>query len=68
MLFGPQTQVLDAGRLVVVAAEAACSRRLQQRAVPHLLGVMGQGLVVRLAGQRAQRRGGHVNIHPQVGE
>lgn len=51
MLFGPQTQVLDAGGLVVVAGEAACSRSLQQRAVPHLLGVMGQGLVVRLAGQ-----------------
>lgn len=68
MLFGPQTQVLDARGLVVVAGEAACSRGLQQRAVPHLLGVMGQGLVVRLAGQRAQRRGGHVNIHSQVGE
>ncbi len=68
VLFGPQTQVLDAGGLVVVAGEAACSRSLQQRAVPHLLGVMGQGLVVRLAGQWAQRRGGHVNIHSQVGE
>lgn len=66
VLFGPQTQVLDAGGLVVVAGEAPCSRCLQQRAVPHLLGVMGQGLVVGLAGQRAQRRGGHVNIHPQV--
>lgn len=66
MLFGPQTQVLDAGGLVVVAGEATSSRRLQQRAVPHLLRVMGQGLVVGLAGQRAQRRGGHVNIHPQV--
>lgn len=68
VLFGPQTQVLDAGGLIVVAGEATCSRCLQQRAVPHLLCMMGQGLVVGLAGQRAQRRGGHVNIHPQVRE
>lgn len=68
MLLGPQTQVLDACGLAVVAGEAACSRRLQQRAAPHLLSMMGQGLVVGLAGQRAQRRGGHVDIHPQVGE
>lgn len=68
VLFGPQTQVLDAGGLAVVAGEAACGRSLQQWAVPHLLGMMGQGLVVGLAGQRAQRRRGHVDIHSQVGE
>lgn len=66
MLLGPQTQVFDAGGLVVVAGKAACSRRLQQRAVPHLLGVMGQGLVVGLAGQGPQRRRGHVDVHSQV--
>jgi len=68
VLLRPQTEVLDARGLAVVAGEAACSRRLQQRAAPHLLRVVGQGLVVGRAGQRAQRRGGHVNIHPQVGE
>lgn len=66
VLLGPQTQVLDAGGLIVVAGEAACSRRLQQWAVPHLLGVMGQRLVVGLAGQGAQRRRRHVDIHSQV--
>lgn len=63
MLLCPQTQVLNAGGLAVVAGEAACSRCLQQRAVPHLLGMMGQGLVVGLAGQRAQRRRWHVDVH-----
>lgn len=66
MLFGPQAQVFDAGGLIVVAGQAACGRRLQQRAVPHLLGVMGQRLVVGLAGQRAQRRRRHVDVHSQV--
>lgn len=50
VLLGPQTEVLDAGGLAVVAAEAPRRRGLQQRAVPHLLGVVGQGLVVGLAG------------------
>lgn len=68
MLFGPQTQVFDAGGLIVVAGQAACSRGLQQRAVPHLLGVMGQRLVVGLAGQGAQRRRRHVDVHSQVGK
>lgn len=68
VLLGPQTQILDAGGLVVVAGQASCGRGLQQGAVPHLLGVMGQRLVVGLAGQRAQRRRGHVDVHPQVGE
>lgn len=66
VLFGPQTKVFNAGGLIVVAGQATCSRRLQQWAVPHLLGVMGQGLVVGLAGQGAQRCGGHVDIHSQV--
>lgn len=68
VLLGPQTQVLDAGGLIVVAGEAARRRGLQQRAVPHLLGVMGQRLVVGLAGQGAQRRRRHVDIHSQVRE
>lgn len=68
MLFGPQTEVLDAGGLAVVAAEASCSRGLQQRAVPHLLGVVGQRLVVGLAGQGAQRSGRHADVHSQVRE
>lgn len=51
-----------------MAGQAACGRRLQQRAVPHLLGVMGQRLVVGLAGQGAQRCRGHVDIHSQVGK
>lgn len=68
MLFGPQTQVFNACGLAVVTGEAARGRRLKQRAVPHLLGMMGQGLVVGLTGQRAKRRRRHINIHSQVGE
>lgn len=63
MLLGPEAQVFDAGGLAVKAGERP--GRLQQRVVPHLLG-LGEGLVVRLAGQRAQRRR-HVDIHAQVG-
>lgn len=68
VLLGPQTQVLDAAGLVVVAGQAPWSRRLQQRAVPHLLGVMGQRLVVGRAGQGTQRPRRHVDVHSQVGK
>lgn len=39
---------------------------MQQRAVPHLLG-LGQGLIVGLTGQRSQGRW-HVDVHAQVGQ
>lgn len=41
VLLGPQTQVFNARGLAVVAGESAGCRRLKQRAVPHLLGMMG---------------------------
>lgn len=66
MLLGPQTEVLNAGGLTVEASWETAWCRLQQRAVPDLLGLR-QGLVVGLAGQRPQR-GRHVDIHPQVGQ
>lgn len=66
MLLGPHTEVLDAGGLAVEASGEAAWSRLQQRAIPYLLGLR-QGLVVRLAGQRAQRRR-HVDVHAQVGQ
>lgn len=66
MLLGSQTEVLNAGGLAVEASREAAWRRLQQRAVPHLLGLR-QGLVVGLAGQRAQW-GRHVDVHAQVGQ
>lgn len=37
MLLGPQTEVLNAGRLAVQARREAAWWCLQQRAVPHLL-------------------------------
>ncbi len=66
MLLGPQTEVLNAGGLAVEASREAAWRRLQQWAVPYLLGLR-QGLVVGLAGQRSQR-GRHVDVHAQVGQ
>lgn len=63
MLLGPEAQVLDAGGLAVKAGER--SGRLQEGVVPDLLS-LGEGLVVGLAGEGAQRRR-HVDIHAQVG-
>lgn len=67
MLLGPHPEVLDAGGLAVLAGEP--SGGLEQGTVPHLLRcVVGQGLVVGLAGQGAQLRRRHVDIHAQVGQ
>lgn len=66
MLLCSQSEVLNAGGLAVMAGET--SGGLEQRAVPHLLSVVGQGLVIGLAGQRTQGRWGHVDVHSHVGQ
>ena len=84
VLLGPQAQVLDAGGLAVEApwrlglwlgwgwrwllVGESWGGLVEQGAVPHLLG-LGQGLVVGLAGQRAQRgRQAPSHVHAQVGQ